>query len=82
MHKYRIAVMPARLRKTETACLYEAVLVPRLLYSLILASITDDKLGKMESAMWMWQGQKLGLAPTQSRHLLHAEREWGEGGWD
>ena len=77
MHKYRTAVMPARLRKTETSYLYEAVLVPRLLYSLILASITDEELGKMESAMWMWQGRKLGLAPTQSRHLLHAEREWG-----
>jgi hypothetical protein len=67
MHNYRTAVMPTRLRKTETAYLYEAVLVPRLLYSLILASITDEELGKMDSAMWMWQGRKLGLAPTQSR---------------
>ena len=74
---YKSAVQSRRLRKVETAYLYEAVLVPRLLYALILASIPDAEVKALESSMWIWQAQKFGLAPTYSRKLIQTGREWG-----
>jgi hypothetical protein len=57
--------------------MYDAVMVPRLLYALILAAIPDAEVGKIESSIWSWQARKLGLAPTYSRNLIHTGREWG-----
>ena len=74
---FRAAVKPARTTVAETLYLYDAVLVPRVLYALVLATLPEKEVHGMESRVWLWQASKLGMAPCQARALLHMEPEYG-----
>ena len=58
-----------------------AVLVPRLLYPLTLASINPREILELESKALRWIRRKLGVPPTYATQLIYAPTHLGGLGW-
>ena len=76
-------VRPARISREILLYVVEAVLVPRVLYPLAVAGLSDDNIRRMEGQVLLtWVLPKLGLHRTYARALLRSSTAVGGLGWE
>ena len=79
--EFGAGIRRARASKGIVAYLVEAVLIPRIMYPLTVATLTPDQIRRLESRALRWVLPKLGLSPSFSRNLVGMGTELGGLGW-
>ena len=79
--EFGAGIRRARASKGIVAYLVEAVLIPRVMYPLTVATLTPDQIRRLESRALRWVLPKLGLSPSFSRNLVGMGTELGGLGW-
>ena len=75
------SIKRTRASKGIVAYLVEAVLIPRVMYPLAVATLSPDQIRRLESRALRWILPKLGLSPSFSRNLVGTGSELGGLGW-